>query len=171
MRHVRRGIVVLLLLGLPSCADTPSGPKSTVLGTGSYFVDTRASIDDPVLTYLRVGASAGTTLPVFETTAFDTTKVGQSLEASAATDTNFVKATARLADGASGFVCTGDCDLFVCVSHCADEKSFFALGTTDFSPATVAQVDLRLDSTAVLSGGVGGPVRRFFFTVTVSGKR
>lgn len=171
MKRIAGWIAVLLLAGLASCADQPSGPKANQLGSGTFTVNTHASVGDPVFTFFRVGTTVGNSVALFDTILFDTTRVGREFAANAATDTDFVKVAARLADGTASLLCTGDCDLFTCATTCSDEKSFFGLGTTDFSPATVEEIDLHLDSTAIVSGGAGGPFRRYFFTVTVLGNR
>lgn len=171
MRFGRTGTIAVLLFAVTSCADTPSGPNGAVLGSGTFSVNTHASVDDPVLTFFRVGTTVGNSVALFDDIAFDTTKVGNVYTASATSDSDFAKVATRLADGSASLVCTGDCDLFTCATTCSDEKSFFGLGTPDFSPATVEQIELRVDSTAIVSPGAGGPFRRFFFSLTVLGRR
>lgn len=171
MKIVRGWVLAGLLLALGACAKNSTGPKFPELGSARFTVTTRASIDDPVFTFFDVSTGVGTTVALFDTIAFDTTKVGRTYEATAANDTDFVKVAGRIADGSRSVVCTGDCDLFTCVSSCSDEKTLFGLGSTDFSPATVAQIDLRADSTAVGPSPFGGTVRTYFFTLTVFGTR
>ena len=170
MKLVRWSLLLGLLSTL-SCAKNSTGPKFPVLGTGHFTAMTRASIDDPVFTFLEVDTGVRTRAALFDTIAFDTTKVGREFEATAASDTDFTKLAARLADGTSTVVCTGDCDLFSCVTRCSDEKTLFGLGTTDFSPGRVEQLNLRVDSTAVGANPFGGTVRTYFFTLTAFGTR
>jgi hypothetical protein len=97
--------------------------------------------------------------------------VGAILEASAVSDTDFAVIASRLANGGQDEVCVGFCEEISCGAVCAPESLFFNLSSTDFSPASIKKVSLRIDALSFGRDSRGGQTVFFSFTVTIEGDR
>jgi hypothetical protein len=108
---------------------------------------------------------------LFDETWVDSTDVGTMLEASAASDTDFAAIASRLTNGAQEHFCVGICEEISCGSLCGPESLLFGLQSTDFSPATVTKILLRIDGLSFGLDSRGGQIVLFTFTVMVEGER
>lgn len=113
--------------------------------------------------------NAATQRVLFDDVWIDSSSVGSVLSASAPHDANFSAVAARLTNGAADPLCIGTCEEISCAATCGPESLFFRLTTSDFAPATVEKVSLRVDALSFGTDSRGGQIVQYTFTITVEG--
>jgi hypothetical protein len=154
------GLAIGLLLLVPTNAN-PAVIGTATVTTGWTLVGPEHRVR-PRLSYDSPRA-------LFEEVWVDSTNVGLVLEATAESDTDFVAIASRLGNGTQDEVCVGTCEEISCSALCAPESLFFSLDTTDFSPATVKKVSLRIDELSFGLDSREGQIVMFTFTIIVEG--
>src|SRR6267378_80807 len=106
---------------------------------------------------------------LFDEVWIDSSSVGSVLVATVDSDTDFSAVAARLTNSTPDYLCIGTCEEITCGATCGPESLFFHLPTSDFAPATIQKVSLRVDALSFGMDGQGDPIVLYTFAITVEG--
>ena len=107
---------------------------------------------------------------LFDEVWLDSSSVGTTLTATAASDTDFAGVAARLTNGVSDYLCVGNGKEINSFDICAPENLIFAAPSPDLGPATIERISLRVDALSFTIDPRVGEVTNFSYTITVEGQ-
>jgi len=162
---VKRIVSVLALVLVPAACS------SAVLGqftmTNGFSLQGSLGHVRPIVGY-DVGNSA-TQRVLFDEVWLDSSSVGTTLVATAASDTDFAGVAARLTNGVSDYLCVGNGKEINSSEICAPESLLFQIHSPDLGPATIESISLRVNALSFTIDPRAGEVTNFSYTITVEG--
>jgi hypothetical protein len=107
---------------------------------------------------------------LFDEVWLDSSSVGTTLIATAASDTDFAGVAARLTNGITDYLCIGNGKEINSFDICTPENLLFSVASPDLGPATIESISLRVNALSFTIDPRVGEVTNFSYTITVEGQ-
>ncbi len=139
-----KSVLPVLVVPVLLCFLAPAA-RAQLVGTATWSGTTGGSANNEVGIDFRVGhVSTGLFDALFEEFTFDSSSVGQTVEATGLTDTHFVDVIGVLTNGLPELACLKITKQGSAVTLCDQEDTMFGLVSTDFQGEQIRRVTMEI---------------------------